>query len=691
LAGWPQDCLSYEVCDRGLCVPASGAFEYAVISVTCEEPPQLYEIPPVDGPAELVDLFVSAGCRPDSGVTIEARSSSGFLVDSCVTVDGFCSISADVSDVPLTLTVVGLPPEVAADNPRKIEEYNTGPGAMTFFANVGGFAESETGSSPDSDVLQPAGDLAYAVKNGEHWDIWVYNFDTQQNIKLTNEPNSDQWAPAYSHDGARLAYLSDVVDGTNQVWLMNPDGTNQRQVSSWVGSESIQYVAWSPDDTDFILTLTSNTDRRLVRLSANGGAISDFIPASSAFATTSIDRTLLYVTNNVGTPSLMFTDYTDPFADPFSYAEGDAPNLTFDGSYMAFQVGEQGGRHIEILKLGGGSLPNIPRVGDDSNPVWLTQTHTYLAFVSSNGAAETIQINRLHDDFTTPIEIAPHERIWYLSKRFSSSESPDGDLNSVTPEAGTTELTGRVHFGAISCPQSETAFSVQGPGISIEIGPVCETVGEPHDVVVEGPNGYRTEFTLPATLYLPMGTFQVTDTQTGTTASFELVPTDEFIAACTFDADCMFQWWVYLEIASEPEGETIDQPGQSGGTGSIEVHVVDCPAGFTGPDFFSACHDNGNPNAHWNVIITGAGDFREILSTFVESTPGPVIARIEGLPPGTYGVNLMTKFVEAPAYVFCSPDQGETVLVDQFLDPYHDPVLVPVYGQAVVCDWNKLY
>jgi hypothetical protein len=126
-------------------------------------------------------------------------------------------------------------------------------------------------------------------------------------------------------------------------------------------------------------------------------------------------------------------------------------------------------------------------------------------------------------------------------------------------------------------------------------------------------------------------------------------------------------------------------------TGGIEIHVVDCPPGFTGPDFYGVCHDNGDAEAHWNVIVTGAGEFREILSTTVESWPGPAVARIEGLASGTYGVNLMTKFVGAPAYVFCSPDAGQTVLVDQFLEPFHDPISVPVDGQHVVCDWNLIY
>jgi hypothetical protein len=126
------------------------------------------------------------------------------------------------------------------------------------------------------------------------------------------------------------------------------------------------------------------------------------------------------------------------------------------------------------------------------------------------------------------------------------------------------------------------------------------------------------------------------------------------------------------------------------GLGSIEVHVADCPVGYTGPDFYGACHDNGDGDAHWNVIITGPGNFHEILSTEIETSPGPAVARIEGLPPGTYGVELMTKFVKAPAYVFCSPDQGQTVLADQMLADYHDPVQVRVEGQAVVCDWYRL-
>ncbi len=204
-------------------------------------------MPPVDGPSDLVDLFIVEGCQPDDGTTIEARSEDGSLVDSCVTSNGVCSISGSFSNLPLTLTQVGLEPEVNADvfELHPSSESLTSQTRIVPLINISGSVETEilTSTSVDSEVLQPTGDLAYAIKNGDHWDIWVYSFDTQKNAQLASESNSDQWAPAYSHDGTRLAYISDQSDGSNQIWLMDPDGANKRQTTEWHGAESILYVA----------------------------------------------------------------------------------------------------------------------------------------------------------------------------------------------------------------------------------------------------------------------------------------------------------------------------------------------------------------------------------------------------------------------------------------------------------------
>jgi len=656
-------------------------------------------MPQFESAEAYVSFWERMGCHPDDGIVIEARSLDGQLSASCTTEDGLCWIRTDAGNLPLNLTPVGLPDGVTPDWVDTIEPSSIGSIYPSFIISLPSATTPETSPRPDSDTLQPAGDLAYAVKNGDHWDIWVYSFDSLQNSQLTSEPNSDQWAPAYSHDGTRLAYLSDQTDGSNQIWLMEPDGSNQRQVSSWAGAESIMYVAWSPDDSQLIVTLESDFDRRLARMAAVGGDISDFIPASSAFATTSTDRTLLYVTNNTGPTKLTFTDYTDPFGDPFTYADGDAPNLTFDGSYMAFQAGDPGGRHIEILKLGGGSLPNIPRLADDSNPVWLTQAHTFLAFVSANNSEESIQVNRLHDDFATPIEIAPHDRVWYLSKRFDGSDAvpstqasaPASEPTSISSQPATNGLSGTVRFWIMGCPGAATELSILGPGIAVDPGPPCNLLDGPEELTIVGENGYQNTISMPGTLELPLGHYQVTHAASGTTLSFDLIPTEDYLNRCSGTSECIYQWWVTLMTDLNAVAPDSGADTQSAGMGSIEVQVADCAPGYAGPDFYEACHDMGDGDAHWNVIITGPGNFHEILATYVESTPGPVVARIDGLPPGTYGVELMTKFVKAPAYVFCSPDQGLTVLADQMLADYHDPVQVPVNGNAVVCDWYHLY
>jgi hypothetical protein len=212
----------------------------------------------------------------------------------------------------------------------------------------------------------------------------------------------------------------------------------------------------------------------------------------------------------------------------------------------------------------------------------------------------------------------------------------------------------------------------------------------PEELTIVGENGYQNTISMPATIELPLGHYEATHVASGATLSFDLVPTEDYLNRCTGASECIYQWWVTLSTDLNAVESDSGANALSEGTGSIEVHVADCAPGYAGPDFYAACHDMGDGDAHWNVIITGPGDFHEILDTYVESSPGPVVARIDGLPPGTYGVELMTKFVKAPAYVFCSPDQGATVLADQMFADYHDPVQVPVNGNAVVCDWYHL-
>ncbi len=77
--------------------------------------------------------------------------------------------------------------------------------------------------------------------------IWVMNTDGSAPTILATQPYAEN--PAWSPDGTQIAYDADGNgDGWQEVWVMNSDGTNQRQVydpgeptaDAWVRS-------WSPD------------------------------------------------------------------------------------------------------------------------------------------------------------------------------------------------------------------------------------------------------------------------------------------------------------------------------------------------------------------------------------------------------------------------------------------------------------
>jgi len=260
-------------------------------------------------------------------------------------------------------------------------------------------------------------------------------------------------------------------------------------------------------------------------------------------------------------------------------------------------------------------------------------------------------------------------------------------VSAVTPN----DLVGRVQLWTLACPGAETSIDFQGPGIALDPGPPCFLDNAPQTFAFDGANAFHTVVTSPGTVDLPMGRYEVTHEASGATVSIELEPTTEFAASCSDSPDCLYRWWLTLIIASETVEQSTSDPGEGdsgeAALGSLEIHIVACPTGFTGPDFYNTCHGNGDAA---RLFVISSPDSREILEPVIETWPGPAIVRLGGLAPGVYDINLMSKFVEAPAYVFCSPDQGETVLVDQFLEPFHTAVQVPVNGQDVVCDWNQL-
>lgn len=90
--------------------------------------------------------------------------------------------------------------------------------------------------------LSPNGDqFLYASRASGNWDIYLQRSGGNNPINLTKSSNADDFQPAYSPDGARIAFRSERDGGG--LYVMDSTGENPRRVAS-----AGYFPAWAPDN-----------------------------------------------------------------------------------------------------------------------------------------------------------------------------------------------------------------------------------------------------------------------------------------------------------------------------------------------------------------------------------------------------------------------------------------------------------
>jgi Tol biopolymer transport system component len=94
-------------------------------------------------------------------------------------------------------------------------------------------------------------------------EIYVMNADGTNQVRLAEHLGHNDYTPAWSPDGRRIAYVSDAIDHTH-IYLINTDGTNRVQLTS--GDHENYDPAWSPDGSRIVFS----RDRDLFVVDADG-------------------------------------------------------------------------------------------------------------------------------------------------------------------------------------------------------------------------------------------------------------------------------------------------------------------------------------------------------------------------------------------------------------------------------------
>lgn len=103
--------------------------------------------------------------------------------------------------------------------------------------------------SPDGTKVLYGVSYESVEENRSNLDLYVMNLDGSDNQRLTRTPDSESGA-VWIDGGRKIAFLS-PVDGKQQIWVMNADGSDRKAVSSLEGG--VGGFLFSPDEKNVVM------------------------------------------------------------------------------------------------------------------------------------------------------------------------------------------------------------------------------------------------------------------------------------------------------------------------------------------------------------------------------------------------------------------------------------------------------
>ncbi len=198
-------------------------------------------------------------------------------------------------------------------------------------------------------------------------------------VNLTNIRTREA-SPLWSPDGQQIMFLSDAAGITN-IWLMNPDGSNRRNLSGiTLGTDLVveSNASWSPDGDSILFESMRDENLEVYIVSPDGTNLRNLTnnPASDMNPVFSPDGSAVVFQSdrNSGTDVYVLDLASESLVNISNSPEARENNFIWspDGSKLYFDSDERGNYDIYVVNIDGtGKELVIGNPADDVDPQWI--------------------------------------------------------------------------------------------------------------------------------------------------------------------------------------------------------------------------------------------------------------------------------------------------------------------------------
>ena len=219
----------------------------------------------------VIAFAITIAATVSSGQTPQlAYAQVGCCLTGCCACDAFCPYPEEALIVSPLVNTSG-PDDTQPTSSPDGKQIAFTRGADIFVAAAAGTAPVNitNGGNNYDPVWSPGGSkIAFTTTRDGHPELYLVNPDGSNVVRLTYNVALSLGHPAWSRDGARIAFNCQVEAGNDDICAINPDGTAFARLTTDSASES--YPTWSPDSQSIAL---STSQYGLAVMNADGSDV----------------------------------------------------------------------------------------------------------------------------------------------------------------------------------------------------------------------------------------------------------------------------------------------------------------------------------------------------------------------------------------------------------------------------------